>query len=220
VADEGIPIQTIAPRFSGRFNKGVDYVGDVATFEREFRVDVAVVAHAVARYRLPADLKLSVHSGSDKFSIFPAIRRALQGSGAGVHVKTSGTTWLEEVIGLAQAGSDGLELVKDVYGAAHDRLDELCAPYAGVIDIDAARLPSPQQVRTWSAEQLVAALRHDQSNPDYDRHARQLLHVGYKIAAAMGRRYTDLLTAYEDVIARNVTANIYERHLRPLFFPD
>lgn len=220
VADAGVPAQTIAPRFSGRFNKGVDYVGDVGRFKREFSDDVAVLAYAVEAFGLPADLKLSVHSGSDKFSIFPAIHGTLQATGAGVHVKTSGTTWLEEVIGLAEAGGEGLELAKDVYAEAFTRRDELCAPYASVIDIDAARLPSPQQVRAWSAEQFTAALRHDQSNPAYDSNVRQLIHVGYKIAAALGDRYTSLLVSCREPIARNVTQNIYRRHLVPLFLGD
>src|SRR5207244_651086 len=70
IADEGIPIQTIAPKFTGRFNKGVDYVGNVAQFTKEFSQDLAVIAFAVKNYSLPASLKLSVHSGSDKFSIY------------------------------------------------------------------------------------------------------------------------------------------------------
>ena len=70
LADEGIPIQTIAPKFTGRFNKGVDYVGNVGQFEKEFNDDLAVIAFAVKQYGLPGTLKLSVHSGSDKFSIY------------------------------------------------------------------------------------------------------------------------------------------------------
>src|SRR5277367_5836922 len=96
IADVKIPIQTIAPKFTGRFNKGVDYVGDVAAFEAEFSDNLAVIAHATAQYELPANLKLSVHSGSDKFSIYGPIRRGLRRWNAGVHVKTAGTTWLEE----------------------------------------------------------------------------------------------------------------------------
>jgi hypothetical protein len=69
LADENVPIQTIAPKFTGRFNKGVDYVGDVKQFEKEFNEDLAVIAFAIKKYGLPASLKLSVHSGSDKFSI-------------------------------------------------------------------------------------------------------------------------------------------------------
>ena len=104
LSDEKIPLQTIALKFTGRFNKGVDYVGDVTQFEREFNDDLAVIAFAVEKYDLPKNLKLSVHSGSDKFSLYSPIRRALQRTGAGLHIKTAGTTWLEEVIGLAEAG--------------------------------------------------------------------------------------------------------------------
>src|SRR5436190_20821549 len=63
LADEKIPVQTIAPKFTGRFNKGVDYVGDLAQFEKEFRQDLAVIAHAIGKFGLPRNLKLSVHSG-------------------------------------------------------------------------------------------------------------------------------------------------------------
>jgi hypothetical protein len=217
IADEGIPIQTIAPKFTGRFNKGVDYVGDIEQFEREFAADLAVIAHAVGRYNLPANLKLSVHSGSDKFSLYAPIRRALRRFGAGVHLKTAGTTWLEELIGLAEAGPEGLAVAKEIYAGAREHLEELCAPYAAVIDIDAARLPPAAQVRGWSAEQYAAALRHEPSNPEFNPHVRQLLHVAYKIAAAMGARYTEMLRACEGAISRNVTANLFDRHIEPLF---
>ena len=90
IADKKIRAQTIAPKFTGRFNKGVDYVGDLVQFEREFHDDLAVIAFAVARYGLPENLKLSVHSGSDKFSLYPIIRRTLPKFGAGVHLKTAG----------------------------------------------------------------------------------------------------------------------------------
>ena len=147
IADEGIPVQTIAPKFSGRFNKGVDYVGDVAQFEREFALDIAAIAYAVKQFGLPANLKLSVHSGSDKFSIYPAIHAAIKRFDAGVHLKTAGTTWLEELIGLAEAGGDGLALAKEIYAEAFAHREELCAPYATVIDIDPAKLPSPDAGR-------------------------------------------------------------------------
>ncbi|MFP5204547.1 MAG: tagaturonate epimerase family protein [Acidobacteriota bacterium] len=217
IADEGIPVQTIAPKFSGRFNKGVDYVGDAEQFEREMALDVAAIALAVRQYGLPANLKLSVHSGSDKFSIYPAIHRTMKRLGCGVHLKTAGTTWLEELIGLAEAGGDGLALAKEVYAEALAHRDELCAPYASVIDIDPAKLPAAAEVRGWSSEQYTSALRHVQSNPAYNSSLRQLLHVGFKVAAKMGRRYLDLLEANEAVIARNVTENLFERHIAPVF---
>ena len=217
IADALIPVQTIAPKFTGRFNKGVDYVGDVAQFEQEFNDDLCVIAHAVKRYGLPANLKLSVHSGSDKFSIYAPIRRALAKHGAGLHLKTAGTTWLEECIGLAEADGEGLVLAKEIYAEALAHVDELCAPYAAVIDIDRAKLPSAETVNGWSAEQYVSALRHDQSNPAFNAHLRQLLHVGYKVAAKKGDRYLKMLEACEESVARNVTTNLFDRHIKPLF---
>ncbi len=217
IADTGIPIQTIAPKFTGRFNKGVDYSGDVARFEKEFNDDLAVIRFAVQAYQLPGNLKLSVHSGSDKFSIYGPIRRALERFNAGLHIKTAGTTWLEEVIGLAESGGAGLALAREIYANAYDHMTELCAPYATVIDIDPGKLPSKETVNGWTSEQFVAALRHDPKNKAYNPHLRQLIHVGYKIAAKMGRRYLDALKANESYVSKNVTENLYERHLKPLF---
>lgn len=217
IADEGIPIQTIAPKFSGRFNKGVDYVGDVAQFEREFALDVAAIAYAVKHFGFPKNLKLSVHSGSDKFSIYPAIHATLKRFNAGVHLKTAGTTWLEELIGLAESGGEGLELAKEIYAEAYAHREELCAPYATVIDIDAAKLPAPDEVRAWTSKQYTSALRHVPSCSRYNSSLRQLLHVGFKVAAKMGPRYLKLLEANESVIAKNVTENLYARHIAPVF---
>jgi len=217
IADEKIPAQTIAPKFTGRFNKGVDYVGDVVQFEKEFNEDLAVIAYAVSQYDLPENLKLSVHSGSDKFSIYEPIRKALARSGAGIHVKTAGTNWLEELIGLAESGGEGLELAKEIYGKALDDIDALCAPYATVIDIDRGQLPTKEEVRDWTSEQFVSALRHNPGCEQYNPHLRQLLHVGYKVAAKMGSRYLDMLEACEATVGKNVTENLYERHLKPLF---
>lgn len=217
LADEGVPVQTIAPKFTGRFNKGVDYVGDVRQFEKELCSDLAVIAFAVERFGLPANLKLSVHSGSDKFSLYGPIRRAITATGAGLHLKTAGTSWLEEVIGLAEAGGDGLALGKEIYAMALAKKDDLCAPYATVIDIDAARLPSAETVTGWSSGQFVSALRHDPANPAFNPHLRQLVHVGFKVAAQMGDRYLAMLKQCEPTISKNVTENLYERHLKPLF---
>jgi hypothetical protein len=217
IADAQVPIQTIAPKFTGRFNKGVDYVGDLAQFTKEFNDDVATIAHAVKAYALPKNLKLSVHSGSDKFSIYAAIHAATKRFGAGVHLKTAGTTWLEELIGLAEAGGDGLVLAKEVYAEAFAHMKELTAPYATVIDIDPAALPSTEAVNGWTSEQFTGALRHDQANTAYNPSFRQLLHVGFKVAAKMGPRYLEALQANEEVVAKNVTENLFERHIKPVF---
>ncbi len=217
ISMEHIPVQTIAPRFSGAFLKGVDYVGNVATFAREFEQDVAVIAFAVNTFDLTSDLKLSVHSGSDKFSLYPEMRRVIRKFDAGLHLKTAGTTWLEELIGLAEAGGEGLQAAKHVYAASCERYDELCKPYLSVISIDKSRLPRVQDVQVWTGQDFAGALRHDQAKGTYNRDFRQLLHVGYKVAAEMGPRFTALLREHCAVIARNVTENLYHRHILPLY---
>jgi tagaturonate epimerase len=217
LAREKVPCQTIAPKFTGRFNKGVDYIGDLARFEQEFDENICVVRFAVTEFGLPDTLKLSVHSGSDKFSLYPIINRLLKKHAAGVHLKTAGTTWLEEVIGLAEAGGQGLEIARDIYATAHGRFDELIKPYAPVVDIDPTRLPSPAEVMDWTSAEYCAALRHDASSPAYNLHFRQLLHVSFKVAAEMGDRYLEALRANQAIIARNVTGNLFDRHIVPLF---
>jgi hypothetical protein len=217
LAKEGVPAQTIAPKFTGRFNKGVDYVGDLAQFEKEFDEDLSVIAFAVREFGLPESLKLSVHSGSDKFSLYPIINRQIKKHDAGLHVKTAGTTWLEEVIGLAEAGGDALQISKDVYAGAYARFDELTGPYATVIDIDKSKLPDPLEVQNWDSDKYTSTLRHVPSCADYNGHFRQLIHVGFKVAAEMGERYTNALQANEAIIARNVTHNLFERHIQPIF---
>lgn len=217
IADEKVPIQTIAPKFTGRFNKGVEYAGDIVQFSREFSEDLAAIAFAIKTYGLPENLKLSVHSGSDKFSIYRPIHDALKRFDAGVHLKTAGTTWLEELIGLAEAGGGGLEIAKYIYVEAYAHREELCAPYATVIDIHPKELPRPDEVTRWTSAEYTSALRHDMSNQVYNPSLRQLLHVGYKIAAKMGDRYLSALEANEEVVARNVTKNLFERHIKPVF---
>lgn len=217
VADEGIPAQTIAPKFTGRFNKGVDYVGDPQVFATEFDADVCVAREAVRRFGLPASLKLSVHSGSDKFSLYPAIAQTLARRHAGVHIKTAGTTWLEELIGLAKSGGDGLAVAKEIYRLALTRFDELCAPYATVIDVQRARLPRLDEVEGWSAGRFAATLKHVPGDSQFNSDFRQFMHVAFKIAAELGPRYLDVLRACQPVVAKHVTENLYARHLQPLF---
>jgi hypothetical protein len=217
LAREGVRVQTIAPKFSGRFNKGVDYVGDLAQFERELADDLAAVAFAAREYGLPATLKLSVHSGSDKFSLYPIIRRQLRRSGAGVHLKTAGTTWLEEMAGLALAGGDALRLAQRMYGQMYQRLDELAQPYATVIEIDRRRLPAPREVGSWTGAEFAAALRHDPREARFNPHFRQLVHVGFRVAAEHGAEFQSGLRAHRERIGELVTENLYAKHLEPLF---
>jgi hypothetical protein len=217
IANERIPVQTIAPKFTGRFNKGVDYVGRVEQFAREFEEDVLVIDYAVRQFGLSENLKLSVHSGSDKFTIYPVMASIIKKYDKGIHVKTAGTTWLEEVIGLALAGGEGLKAAKQIYAQALSRKEELCGPYADVIDIDDSRLPSVEEVSGWSSEKFANTLRHVPGHPDYNSNLRQLIHVGYKVAAEMGEYYRDLLKKHSDVVGRCVEENIYDRHLKRLF---
>ena len=220
LADEQLPLQTIAPKFTGRFNKGVDYVGNVPQFEREFNDDLCVIAFAIQRYGLPDNLKLSVHSGSDKFSIYGAIHQAIKRHNAGLHVKTAGTTWLEEIIGLAAAGGEGLALAQQIYAEALAHIDELCGPYASVIDIDRAKLPAADAVSRWTGAQLAAAVRHDPKCGEFNPHIRQLLHVGYKLAAQKSDRYLGLVQRHRDEIAPGVAHNLFERHVKPIFLGE
>jgi hypothetical protein len=217
MADEGISLQTVAPKFTGRFNKGVDYVGDLKQFEREFLDDLAVIDYAIRAYGLPSNLKLSVHSGSDKFSLYGVIGRAIRSRNAGLHIKTAGTTWLEELIGLAESGEQGTDFVREIFLIALDKRDALTAPYASVIDIVPERLPTPDAVAKWEGIDWVGALRHDPSHSGFNPSLRQLLHVSFKLAARAGSRYTELLRTHADVIGRNVYENLYERHMKPLF---
>jgi hypothetical protein len=217
LSEEGVPVQTIAPKFSGRFNKGVDYVGDLVLFRDEFEKDLLVLKNAVMTFGLPGELKLSIHSGSDKFSIYPVMGELVEKHKTGIHIKTAGTTWLEELIGLAKAGGEALEFVKEVYFEALDRLEELTAPYADVIDIDHQELPEKDEVLKWNSEKMVNTLQHEPENPEYNKNLRQLMHVGYKIAAERSDVFGKLQDKYEDVISECVTKNIYERHIKRLF---
>ncbi|MCX7886624.1 MAG: tagaturonate epimerase family protein [Verrucomicrobiae bacterium] len=217
LAGEKVPLQTVAPKFSGQFNKGVDYAGDLAVFRREFELDLGVIAFAVAEFGLPDNLKLSVHSGSDKFSLYPVIRELTSRHRAGLHLKTAGTTWLEELAALAESGGDGLILAKEIYSRALQRFEEVCAPYRTVIDIDRSRLPSADEVRGWSAVKFERTLSHNPRCPDFNPHFRQLLHVSFKIAAEMGEPYLSALRDNRQRVAERVTANLYLRHMKPLF---
>jgi len=217
LADEGVPVATIAPKFTGQFNKGVDYEGDLADFTREFEDDLIVLKHAGPALGLPEGLKLSVHSGSDKFSIYPVINRLVRKHGAGLHLKTAGTTWLEEIAAIAGSGEAGRALAAGIYADALARYEEVTAPYATVLHIDKEHLPTAAEVASWDRARLSRAIIHEQSSPDFNPHVRQLFHVAFKLAAEAGPKFTDLLKLHEEAVGLAVTANLWERHLKPLF---
>ncbi|MEI6049253.1 MAG: tagaturonate epimerase family protein [Bacteroidota bacterium] len=217
LADADIPVQTIAPKFSGRFNKGVDYVGDPLKFAAEFESDLMVIDYAIKEFGLPENLKMSIHSGSDKFAIYPHIGSIIKKHGKGIHLKTAGTTWLEEVIGLAVSGGEALRFVKDLYVESLEKIEELCAPYADVIDIKISSLPSKTKISGWNSKKFADSIRHIPGNPDYNPDMRQLIHVAYKIAAHNMDEYYLLLESNEETVSDCVYENIYNRHICMLF---
>lgn len=212
-----LPLQTIAPKFTGRFNKGVDYAGDPDHFRKEFEEVLLVIDYAVKTFGLPSNLKLSVHSGSDKFTIYPVMGELIRKYDKGIHVKTAGTTWLEEVIGLAMTGGKALQMAKNIYYRAYERQDELFAPYASVIDVDPASLPKPDVVAEWTGVKFANTLRHIPGHPNYHPGFRQLIHVAYKVAAELGETYLDMVRTHEEVVGDQVAINLYRRHIRRLF---
>jgi hypothetical protein len=216
LAHFGVGVQTIAPKFCGKFLKGIDYVGDVTAFIREFKSDLAVVEIAKTAFELPSELKLSVHSGSDKFSLYPSMQTLLKQFNAGVHLKTAGTTWLEEVIGLA-GHPQGLAIAKKIYSRAFERIEELRKPYETVVEINVSNLPNPAVVERWTSDDFVSTLRHDQTNPRLNLDLRQLVHIAFRIAAEMGEEFIAGLQNARGVIEQNVADNLYARHVQPLF---
>ena len=217
LASENIPVQTIAPKFSGRFNKGVDYVGDPQLFAKEFESDLMVIDYAVKEFGLPENLKMSIHSGSDKFAIYPHIGSIIKKYNKGIHLKTAGTTWLEEVIGLAESDGEALGFVKKIYAESLEKIAELCAPYADVIDINVSSLPSKQEVSEWTSKKYADTLRHIPGSPDYNPNMRQLIHVAYKLAALQMKDYYRLLETNEETVSKCVYENVYNRHICRLF---
>nr|WP_319776576.1 tagaturonate epimerase family protein [uncultured Sphaerochaeta sp.] len=145
-------ISTLAPRFVGEFQKGIDYIGDTAEFERQLVLHVAIAKQY--RYRL------SIHSGSDKFSIFPILGRTIKGS---FHVKTAGTNWLEAVRLVAQKDP---ALYRRMHAHATNRFGDAKAFYHVTTDIGKI-----QELESMRDEDLPSYLNDD--------NARQLLHITY-----------------------------------------
>jgi hypothetical protein len=119
--------------------------------------------------------------------------------------------------GLALAGGDALRLAQRMYGQMYQRLDELAQPYATVIEIDRRRLPAPHEVGSWTGAEFAAALRHDPREPRFNPHFRQLVHVGFRVAAEHGAEFLSALQAHRGRIGELVTENLYAKHLQPLF---
>ena len=191
----GVEWVSLAPRFIGRFEKGVDYIGDLAAFE----ADLAVHA-AIARQFGP--YKLSLHSGSDKFSIYPAAMRQSRGL---VHLKTAGTSYLEALRTIAVIEPD---FFREIYAFARERYETDRASYHVSAQLGHAPLP-------FSVADAPGLLNQ------FD--AREILHVtfGSVLTApspAGGLRFSDrlreLLRVHADLYAGNLEAH-FLRHLKP-----
>ena len=141
---------------------------------------------------------------------FPSYGPEMRGGTANCTVIIS-----DEEIGSPQVSQPRAAIVMNQ--PSLDKYEDLAAPYATVIDIDRSKLPTTAEVNNWSSEQYVNALRHDLYCREYNLHVRQLLHVGYKIAADMGEAFTNTLDEHQKVITRNVRENILERHIKPIF---
>lgn len=191
----GVRWVSLAPRYVGRFEKGVDYIGKVTDFE----ADLAGHA-AIARYFGP--YKLSLHSGSDKFSIYPAATRQTHGL---VHLKTAGTSYLEALRTIAAVDTD---LFYEIYTFARQRYETDKHSYH--VSAELERAPQPEEVSDWPGllEQFDA---------------REILHVTFgsvlteKTNAQTWRfynRFMDLLRAHPETYADNLEKH-FIRHLQP-----
>lgn len=186
----GVPFVGLAPRFVGEMQKGIDYIGDLGRFAREFAVHVQI-AQALGPY------KLSIHSGSDKFHLYPIIAST---AGGAVHLKTCGTSYLEALRVLSTADPD---LLRRIYAVALDRFAVDRATYH--LSVDAGALPA---VSALSDEELPGLLQ--------SAGTRQLLHVTFgsvlsgELGAELHERMTELHEPYAAALERHLG-----NHLRP-----
>lgn len=148
----GVVLDTLAPRFCGEFQKGVDYIGDIAQFEAELKIHAAIAKHF--------DYKLSIHSGSDKFSIFTLIGKH---TGGRFHIKTAGTNWLEAMRLVALKDP---ALYREVHAYALEMFGEAKKLYH--VTTDLAKIP-------WLSTLKDTDLPHLFEQND----ARQLIHITY-----------------------------------------
>lgn len=191
----GVEWVSLAPRFVGRFEKGVDYIGDLADFEKD------VSGHA-AIARTFGPYKISLHSGSDKFSIYKIAAQATQGL---VHLKTAGTSYLEALRTLADL--DPL-FFQEIYKFCRDHFEEDKVSYH--VSALLSRAPLPSEVKNWAT--LL---------DDFD--AREILHVTFgsvlKEKSSDGNyqffdRLMRMLKDNPDAYARNIEQH-FLRHLTP-----
>lgn len=192
----GIELVSLAPRFCGDFEKGIDFKGDLDQFREEYELHLAI-AEKFGGY------KLSIHSGSDKFSVYEVIGSIDSGA---VHVKTAGTSYLEALRTIAQVNSD---LFRDILSFSLTRFDEDKKTYH--ISADPDQIPNPDRL---SNKELVHLLD--------DNNSRQVLHVAYGSVLAgpasqknkFKERLMKSLAEHEEVYEKNLEKH-FIKHLKP-----
>ncbi len=185
----GVPFVSLAPRFIGSFEKGVDYVGDIDVFDAELEHHVAVM-HYIGGY------KLSIHTGSDKFSIYPSIASQTHNL---AHVKTAGTSYLECLRVIAEIDKPFFREILD-FARSHYETDRATYHVSGVLD----EVPP------------TADLSDDELPTLFDQFdARQVLHVTFgSVLDDYGPRLMDVLEANQDLYNQFLKAH-FKRHLKP-----
>ena len=183
----GVRVDGLAPRFIGDFEKGVDYIGDLARFEEDFAAH-ARIARALGPY------KLSIHTGSDKFSIYPIIYRH---TGSLVHLKTAGTSWLEALRVIAMRD---VPLFREILALARERFPIDRASYH--ISGELARVPLNP------ADQELSAL-FDQFD------SRQVLHVTFGSLLDRFREPVFALLRAHESDYEAVLETHFDRHITP-----
>jgi tagaturonate epimerase len=185
----GIPLVSLAPRFVGKFQKGVDYMGDLALFEAELAKHAAIMNHFDS-------YKLSIHTGSDKFSIYPIIARYTHGR---VHVKTAGTSYLEALRIVAKQQPALFRAMLDDARAhfAHDRKTYF-------LDAQLDKVPANSALSDAALPDLLE---------QFD--TRQVLHVCFGTLLDLhGAALRDLIAAHEDDYRAGLERH-FTRHLSP-----
>lgn len=194
----GVRWVSLAPRFVGRFEKGVDYIGDLDEFEAELAKHTAI-ARALGPY------KLSLHSGSDKFSIYSIVARLTQGL---VHLKTAGTSYLEALRAIAQVNP---ALFREILAFARERYETDRATYH--VSAQLARVPPPLSPPSRGEADTLSDADLPGLLDQFD--ARQVLHVTFgSVLGRFGDRLLATLQGHEETY-HTLLEHHFERHLSP-----
>ena len=190
----GIEFSSLAPRFVGEFQKGIDYIGDLKEFDAQFIVH-AQIAKTYGNY------KVSVHSGSDKFSVYPTVGRETSGY---LHLKTAGTSWLVAVEVLAKCDP---QLYRDMHKCALENVNEMLKLYH--ITADFNKIPA---LDTLSDAQLPALMEMAE--------ARQLLHINYGpiLTGSLRERFFKAMHKFEKEYTEAVRKH-FDKHISLLGVP-